>query len=167
VRRRETVLTEELLRRLDGNEADAFSSLAILVCTVDEQGYPHPAMLSVFELAAIDRENIQLAVYNTSGTCANMRARGAATLIVVDAGFACYIRGRVTEVAGAMRSAPFNARLNLRVDQVLFDEAPPDLEPGAFITSGITFRPRHGEALARARAVLAELRMSDQPRSRS
>ena len=167
MRRREGALTDDLLQRLGGEEAEAFSSLAIVVCTVDEHGYPHPAMLSCFELAATDRENIQLAVYNTSGTCANMRARGAATLIVVDEGLACYIRGRVTEVAGAMRSAPYNARLNMRVDQVLFDEPPPDLEPGAFITSGITYRPRRGEALERARAVLAELRMSDQPRSRS
>jgi hypothetical protein len=167
MRRREAVLSEALLWRLGGADADAFSSLAIMVCTVDEQGYPHPAMLSAFELAATDPENIQLAVYNSSGTCANMRARGAATLIVVDEGLACYIRGRVTEIAGAMRSAPYNARLNMRVEQVLFDEPPPDLEPGAFITSGITCRPRRGEALERARAVLAELRMSDQPRSRS
>ena len=64
----------------------------------------------------------------------------------------------MSQVAPAMSTAPFNAVLNLRVDQVVFDEPPPDLEPGAFVTSGITYRPRTGAALERARTVLAELR---------
>jgi hypothetical protein len=64
----------------------------------------------------------------------------------------------VREVVPAMAAAPFNATLNLRVDEVVFDEPPPDLEPGAFVTSGIAYRPRSGAPLAQARAVLAELR---------
>jgi len=161
MRRRADLLTDDLYARLSGDAAESFARLAIVVCTVDADGWPHPAMLSYFELAAIDARNIQLAVYNDSRTCDNMRTRGAATLIVVDEGLTCYVRGRVTEVAPAMSSAPFNARLNLRVDQVVFDEPPPDLEPGAFVTSGITYRPRSGDALERARAVLAELRRTD------
>ena len=158
MRRRETQLTDDLLRRLGGAEADSFAQLAILVCTVDEHGWPHPAMLSYYEVAATDRHNLQLAIYNDSRTCANMRARGQATLVVVDEGLVCYVRGRVREVTPAMGAAPFNAMLNLQVDQVVFDEPPPDLEPGTFVTSGITYRPRTGAARDRAHAVLAELR---------
>ena len=161
MRRRTDSLTDDLYARLNGDAADSFARLAVMVCTVDEDGWPHPAMLSYYELAAIDARNIRLAVYTNSGTCANMRARRRATLIVVDEGVACYIRGRVTEVAAAMHSAAYNTRLNLEVDQVVFDEPPPDLEPGAFVTSGITYRPRSGAALERARAVLAELRRTD------
>jgi len=114
-------------------------------------------MLSYFEVAAIDPDNLQLAVYNDSRTCANMRERGKATLIIVDADLVCYLRGAVTELAPAMREAPYNARLNLRIEQVAFDEPPPDLEPGVRVTSGITYSARTPATLARARAILAEL----------
>jgi hypothetical protein len=158
MRRRSERLTEDLYQRLSGEHAETLSRQAIVVCTVDEDGWAHPAMLSYFEVAATDPDNLQLAVYNDSRTSANMRAQGTATLVIVDAGLVCYVRGRVSEVAPAMSTAPYNAVVNLRVDQVVFDEPPPDLEPGAFVTSGITYRPRTGAALERARAVLTELR---------
>jgi Pyridoxamine 5'-phosphate oxidase len=158
MRRRTERLTDDLYSRLSGEHAEALSRLAIPVCTVDADGWPHPAMLSYFEVAAIDHDNLQLAIYNDSRTCENLRVRGTATLLIVDEALVCYIRGRTAQVAPAMRTAPYNAVLNLRVDQVVFDEPPPDLEPGAFVTSGITYRPRTGPALKRARAVLAELR---------
>jgi Pyridoxamine 5'-phosphate oxidase len=158
MRQRTERLTDDLYRRLSGADAESLSRLAIVVCTVDADGWPHPAMLSYFEVAAIDPDNLLLAVYNDSRTSANMRAQGTATLVIVDAGLVCYVRGRVSEVAPAMSTAPYNAVVNLRIDQVVFDEPPPDLEPGAFVTSGITYRPRTGAALDRARAVLKELR---------
>ena len=154
---RTNALTDDLFARLSGEHIDSRSSLAILVCTVDAEGWPHPAMLSYFEVAAVDKRNVRLAIYNDSQTCANMRARGKATLVIVDDNLACYIRGQVRHDAAAMASAPFNAMLNLHVDEVTFDEPPQDLEPGAFVTSGITYRPRRGAPLAQAYAVLAEL----------
>ena len=154
---RTKALTDDLYRRLSGADIESLAALAIVVCTVDAEGWPHPAMLSYFEVAAIDRQNVRLAVYNDSRTCANMRERAKATLIIVDENLVCYVRGAVVEVVPAMAAAPFNAMLNLRVDEVTFDEPPPDLEPGAFVTSGITYRPRRGSVLAQARAVLAEL----------
>ena len=155
---RTNALTDDLYRRLSGVDIESLAALAIVVCTVDAEGWPHPAMLSYFEVAAVDRQNVRLAIYNDSRTCGNMRERGKATLIVVDKNLVCYVRGAVSEVVAAMAVAPFNAMLNLRVDEVTFDEAPPDLEPGAFVTSGITYRPRSGAPLAQARAVLAEPR---------
>jgi len=156
-RLRTQLLTEDLYRRLGGSEIASRASHAILLCTVDADGWPHPAMLSYFEVAAPDRHNLRLAVYNDSRTCANMRERGKATLVVVDAGLVCYISGHVEELVPAMREAPHNAKLNLRIEQVLFDEPPPDFEPGIQVTSGITYSPRTAGALARAHAVLAEL----------
>ena len=150
-------LTDALQRRLSGADIDSLARTALVLCTIDPNGWPHPSMLSYFEVAARDPHNIRLAVYNGSRTCANMRERGKATLILVDEGLVCYVRGVVTEVAPVMRSAPFNAALHMRVEQVVFDEPPPDLEPGAFVTSGITYSPRTADALARAHAVLAEL----------
>src|SRR5687768_11618687 len=102
MRTRAERLNDELVRRLNGHHADDFKQLAIAVCTVDDDGWPHPAMLSYYEVAAIDAGTLHLAVYNDSRTCANMRARSLATLVVVDKGLVCYIRGRVTQTAAAM-----------------------------------------------------------------
>jgi pyridoxamine 5'-phosphate oxidase-like protein len=156
-RLRTELLTEDLYRRLRGADIASRASHAIVVCTVDVGGWPHPAMLSYFEVAAHDRHNLRLAVYNNSRTCANMRERGKATLVIVDAGLVCYVSGAANELVPAMRDAPYNAKLNLRIEQVLFDEPPPDLEPGVQVTSGIMYSPRTVEGLARAHAVLAEL----------
>ena len=156
-RHRTTELTDDLVRRLSGADIDSLAALAIVVCTVDAEGSPHPAMLSYFEVLAADRRNLRLAVYGHSQTCANMRERGKATLIIIDQNLVCYIRGQVREIVPAMKSASFNAMLSLRIDQVTFDEPPPDLEPGALVTSGITYRPRTGAPLEQARAIFAEL----------
>ena len=156
-RRRAKELTDDLLVRLGGAGVDGLAGEAIVVCTVDPDGWPHPAMLSYFEVAARDPRTLRLAVYTNSRTCANMRERGRATLILAGAGLVCYVRGTATELAPAMREASYNAKLELRIDQVVFDEPPPDLEPGVGVTSGITYSPRTPEALVRARAILAEL----------
>ena len=57
-----------------------------------------------------------------------------------------------------MRSAPYNAKMNLRVEHVLADAPSPTLEPGAFIAGGITFVGRAtAGAIAQSRAVHREL----------
>jgi hypothetical protein len=151
-------LTPELLERLSGAQAETCARQAILLCTVGDTGWPHPAMLSYYEVAAADARTLRLAVYKDSRTCANLRDRHKAVLILTDERLACYIRAAVRQVTSGMPSAPYNARIDLEVEQVTFDEPPPDLEPGAFILSGITYAARTGEALERARRVLAELR---------
>ncbi len=114
-------------------------------------------MLSYFEVTAPDRHTLRLAVYRDSRTCANLRERGTATLVFVDVGLVCYISGTVAAFVPTMREAPHNAKVTLRVGEVVFDEASPDLEPDVHVMSGITCRSRTGEALTRAYAVLAEL----------
>jgi hypothetical protein len=150
-------LTPELVERLGGAHIDAHARTAIVLCTIGEDGFPHPAMLSYFEVAATGAHTLRLAVYKDSRTLRNMRDRGKATLILADERLACYIRAAVQDVTPAMASAPYNARVDLRVEQVTFDAPPPDLEPGAFLTTGITYAARTGPALERARQVLAEL----------
>ena len=157
-RRRTEQLTDDLYRRLNGADVAAYADEAIVICTVDAEGWPHPAVLSYFEVAAIDHHTLRLAVYTNSRTCANLRERRRATLILAAAGLVCYVRGMVTEMTAAMREGAYNAKMALRIDQVVFDEAPQDLEPGVNVTSGITYSPRTPEALARAHAILAELR---------
>mgnify|MGYP001317806351 CR=1 FL=1 len=151
------LLTEDLYQRLRGVDIASRANHAIVLCTTDVDGRSHPAMLSYFEVAAPDRHNLRLAVYNDSRTCANLRERGKATLIVVDSDLVCYISGTMDAFAPTMREAPYNAKVNIGIEQVVFDAASPDLEPGSDVTSGITYGPRTPEALARAHVVLAEL----------
>jgi hypothetical protein len=155
-------LTTELYRYLDGSDIASKAEKALVICTIGADGWPHPAVLSYYEVVARDPRNLHLATYKTSHSTANMRARGKATLVVVDHRLTCYIKGSAAEIAPAMRSAPFNARLNLRIDQVLLDEPHPALEPGAFVRTGITYTRRTAEALSQAEAVLAELRDSSE-----
>ena len=145
-------LTDDLYRRLGGECIDEYKDKVILIHTVDEKGWAHPAILSYFEVAAKDCRNIRLATYKTSRTTQNIRRSGKVTLSIFDERVVYYIKG-TAEIAGEMRAATHNAMINVAVEEVLIDQADPVLEPGAYITNGITFTNPN----PRADAVLREL----------
>jgi hypothetical protein len=150
-------LPDDLYRRLEGKDLEACAEKAILICTVDHNGWPHPAMLSYFELIAKDRGNIRLATYRDSTTTANMRRNGKLTVLVIDERVAYYIKGRVEEL-GAMNSSPHNSKLHLRVEQVLADDADQHMEAGMYVTSGITYKtPNLAAERQKAKEILREL----------
>ena len=151
-------LTEDLHKRLGGQFLHDHATKVIVVHTVDANGWPHPAILSYFEVVAKDRHNIRMATYSTSNTTENLRQRGKVTLSIFDERAVYYIKGIATELRRAMRSAPHNSKLNVKVEQVLIDEADPVLEPGAYIASGITcVNPRIEADRERMNAVIEEL----------
>ena len=151
-------LPDDLFERLNGRDLQAVADRAIVVCSVDEHGFPHPALLSYFEVVATDRRTIRLAMYSSSRTLRNARREGRLTLVLVDAGVAYYVKGAVQELSRSMRATPYNTKLGLEIAEVLSDEPNPELEPDACISSGITYvNPRRAEELERARQVLAEL----------
>lgn len=131
-------LTEDLYRRLSGQFIGEHANKVVLIHTVDEKGWAHPAILSYFEVAAKDRRNIRVATYNTSRTTENIRRTGKVTLSIFDERVAYYIKGTASELAREMRAAPHNSKLNVVVEEVLVDQADPVLEPGAYIASGIS-----------------------------
>ena len=131
-------LTDDLYRRLCGQFVSEHAHKVILIHTVDEKGWAHPAVLSYFEVAATDRRNIRIATYKTSNTTNNMRRTGKVTLSIFDERATYYIKGTVSELAHEMRSAPHNSKLNVVVEEVLVDTADPVLEPGAYVSGGIT-----------------------------
>jgi hypothetical protein len=152
-------LPDDLFERLSGRDLSSVADRVVVVCSVDDGGFSHPALLSCFEVVAVDRRTIRLAMYSDSRTTRNARREGRLTLIVVDSGTAYYVKGSVRQLTDAMRVTPFNAKLDLQVTEVLADAPNPDLEPGAYISSGITYvNPRRAEEMERARQVLAELR---------
>lgn len=133
-------LPEDLYRRLTGTDLSDCAEKAILVCTVDPQGLPHPAILSYFEVVARDMNTLRLATYNNSSTTNNMRRNGKLAIVIIDERLAYYIKGTVQELTSEMSCSPHNSKLEFRIQQVLADEANEEFEPGVYITSGITYK---------------------------
>lgn len=129
------------------------------LCTVDDRGFPHVALLGAWEVLAWDAYTLRLAVGGCSTTAANMRRTGQATLLVVDAHGAHYVKMRVHEVAASMRSAAWNARFDGRVEVVLADAADPGREGSGHIVQGIMADTDPTSEPGRS-AVLAELEES-------
>jgi len=155
-------LNDDLYRRLSGENLEAQEEKVILIATVDDKRRPHLAMLSYFEVVARDRGNIRMATYKNSSTTENMRRNGKATISIIDQRVAYYIKGSVAELSSEMVCAPHNSKLNLRVEAVLADEANEEFEPGAFVSSGVTYRsPGRAEQLLKAREVLKELLLDE------
>jgi hypothetical protein len=106
---------------------------AILLVTVDPQGWPHAALLSSWEVFATDDTNIKVATYVGSSTTANLERGGKATLVFFDAGNTYYIKSSVTLTRKRLESDASNSLFNLKVESVLEDSM-----PGVKVT-GISF----------------------------
>ena len=151
-------LPDDLYSRLRASDLEACADKVILISTVDGEGWPHPAMLSYFEVVALDRRNIRLATYRDSSTTNNMRRNGRATISIIDERVAYYIKGSVVELKGEMACTPHNAKLNMRVERVLKDEVNEEYEAGAYVAGGVTYHnPNRAVEMLKAREVLAEL----------
>ena len=127
----------DLLRARLGGAAAAPVDTAIALSTVDDAGFPHPALLTYRELRAAGARALRLSVATGSRTAANLRRSGKATLSFVDEDGVWYVKAEVdgAELAGgADRAAVFP----LRIVQVLAD-AVDSREPDAAIVSGIRF----------------------------
>ena len=148
------VINEELLVRLSGKDIGSKEGKAIIVVTVDEQGWAHPAVLSYYEIVAKSEGQIDIAVGKTSTTGKNLRRTGKITLLVTDAGINYYIKGGAQESRESLGAVPFMSLFRVEVAQLLEDQ-----EPGAMITSGVTFtRPEKTESSEVAEKVFQAVR---------
>ena len=147
-------LPDQLLAHLSPVTSIDDDGVAIVICTVDEHGWPHPAMLSRLEVVARDARNVRLATHVASRTTRNLKANGKLSLVLADAGAVHYVKGDVLLLEPSMRVALHLAKFNLRVDSVLADN-PQDYEDARIVT-GITIERRTVDAAA-ARAILEEL----------
>jgi Pyridoxamine 5'-phosphate oxidase len=128
-----------LLERLHAQSA-ILESTAIPICTIDPEGFPHPAMLSYAELTADDARCLRAAVYGASSTARHLRARGTIALLFVDPEGTYYVKATVRGPDAPHPTSPTVAVFLLGVVAVLADSVDPTREPAAVITSGIQFR---------------------------
>jgi hypothetical protein len=140
-------LPDALVSRLSVNRA-AMEGTAVPICTIDADGFPHPAMLSYGELAADAPDTIRAAVYGSSTTARNLRTRQKLTLLFVDAGITCYVKARVAGDDTPHPSVTGVVVFPCAVESVLIDRVDTSREPAAVIETGITFRrPSPGTTL--------------------
>lgn len=151
-------LPSDLYARLQGRDLESCSEKVILLATVDDRGWPHNAMLSYFEVVAKSNRELRLATYKDTTTTNNMRRNGKATLVIIDERLAVYIKGSVVEGEPQMKSAPENSKLIMRIEQVIADEANEEYEPGAYVSSGVTYRdPNRSKQMLKAKEIIKEL----------
>ena len=128
-------LTPELLSRLDGRDVESHEGKVIPIFTVDESGWPHPALLSYYEMVGKNQRTIDMALWKNSSTANNLRQTGKVTLMISDHALNYYIKGTVSQTEAEMSGTPAVSRFRLTVEQVIEDQ-----EPNAEITTGLTYR---------------------------
>ena len=128
-------LTEALFSRLGGAEVDAHEGKIIPIFTTDESGWPHPALLSYYEIVAQSRALLDMALWKDSTTAANLRRTGKVTVMISDHSVNYYLKGSVCELQHEMAGAPQVSRFQVRLEQVIEDQ-----EANAEITTGLTYR---------------------------
>jgi hypothetical protein len=128
-------LTEALMSRLRGADVDVYEGKIIPIFTLDEGGWPHPALLSYYEVRAKDTSTLDLALWKESSTANNLRSSGKITVMISDKGVNYYLKGSVQQLEAEMAGAPQVSRFRMTVEQVLEDQ-----EPNAEITTGLTYR---------------------------
>jgi hypothetical protein len=151
-----TALPSALVERLGGSDLARHASLAVPIATVDEQGWPHIALLSYSEVIAASPASLAIAVGSSSTTAGNLRRAGRVTVVVVDTDLVQYVKGSAREVAPSLEATPWNALFEVAVQAVFEDAADARREGGARVLGGITFAADPSWNASRA-ALLAEL----------
>jgi hypothetical protein len=127
-------LTDALLRRLSGAAVASHEGKIIPIFSLDESGWPHPALLSYYEIVAKNALALEMAIWKDSSTANNLRRVGKIALMITDNGVNFYIKGAVKEIEKELTGAPQVSRFQITVEQLLEDQ-----EPNAQITSGMTY----------------------------
>jgi hypothetical protein len=130
-------LTEALLKRLNGQDVDAYEGKIIPIFTLDELGWPHPALLSYYEVVAKSSTTLDIALWKNSSTARNLRQTNKITFLLTDKGVNYYLKGSVKELQTEIPGIPLQSRFRVTVEQLLEDQ-----EPNAEITSGLTYQRR-------------------------
>ncbi|OAB40264.1 hypothetical protein [Paenibacillus antarcticus] len=70
---------------------------ALFLLSVDEEQWPHVAMISVGEIVAMNEAELRLSLWRNSVTTTNIIRTGQATIVVILGGIAYYIKLSVQE----------------------------------------------------------------------
>ncbi len=164
-RRQGTTLTPELVDRFSQRDLPRWLGVALPFVTVDAEGRPHPMLLSYLELRAYDAGTVGLVIGARSRSAANLVARGAGTLLVIEPDAIIYVKLKALDgplpVAGA---GDLGLGFFLLAVEEVLEDAAAEWEGGMRITSAVQYRPAPTLDEPWARATLAALA---EPRARA
>jgi hypothetical protein len=93
-----TEMSADLFELLNGKNLETKQHEAIMLLTVNEDMWPHTAMISFGEIVAITHSEVRLALWPGTLTISNLHRTGKATLVIVFAGKAHYLRLAFQEI---------------------------------------------------------------------
>lgn len=128
-------LPPALVERLGGSQIETHEGKIIPICTLDEGGWAHPALLSYYEIVAQNPTTLDTAVWKNSSTAVNLRRAGKVTLMISDHRVNYYLKGSVKEMEYEMTDATAVSRFRITLEQVIEDQ-----EANAEITTGMTYK---------------------------
>lgn len=149
-----TVTLSPVLSELfNGQQLHAKQQLAMPLLTVNEDGYPHQAMVSVGEVIAIDSQHLRLALWEGTTTTGNIIRTGQALLTLVWQGVSYALRLSLTPLPALPKATYARARFVATIEHIREDTA-----KYATLTSGITIELHQAEdVLERWQQTLQEL----------
>ncbi|MCQ4086494.1 pyridoxamine 5'-phosphate oxidase family protein [Saccharibacillus sp. JS10] len=126
-------LDDTLYQLFDGTHLQDKAHLAMTLHTVDEDGYPHQAMVSAGEVYAESSEQLRIALWLGTTTTGNMLRTGKALIGVVYEGVSYTISLQAQTLPELEQSKHPRARFVAKIREVRADVA-----KYATLTSGIT-----------------------------
>jgi hypothetical protein len=114
---------------------------ALRLSTIDAEGWPHAALLSVGDMVAMPNGNIRFVLFPQSGTVANLARDGRLTLTLSLDGGMCELRMRARRLNHSSKEVPL-AFFDAEIEVVRHHAA-----PYAEVTGGITFALHEPEAV--------------------
>ncbi|WP_462409743.1 pyridoxamine 5'-phosphate oxidase family protein [Neobacillus sp. Marseille-QA0830] len=135
------VLPVKIVNLLNGMDLEQKQNDAMLLITVSEEGWPHAAMISVGEIAAINEQLLRLSLWKGTRTAENLLRTGKATLVVILEGKAYYLKMMFSKLESHDTSREKYAAAVMSVKE--------DIAKYAVITTGIKFKLKEPEEVIR------------------
>jgi hypothetical protein len=129
----ESVLTPEAYD-LFRSDNETRKNVVVMLLTSDDSGYPRVALLSPYQILAIDNKHLFVNVYRGSKTNRNLLEKKKATLVVVTPPSMQYIK--VSEVSHSNHKDDTS---NEELHEFYVDETRSDFSPDAPITTSLIF----------------------------
>lgn len=151
---KEHQLGAALSELLSGQNLKDKQGEAMMLLTTDEDGWPHVAMISVGEIAALEDGSLRIGLWPGTATSSNIRRTGKATLAVFYSGSAHYVRLALSPLTASSESAYPRDRYAAEVVAAKEDKA-----KYADIISGVTIRLKEPEeVIARWQETVRDLK---------
>jgi hypothetical protein len=139
-------IPDDFRLKLCAEDLSDLEGRALLLLTLDEAGFPHPAMLSYREMASPDLNRIRFAIWQKTNTSKNIGCDPRASLIAVDKEMSYYLKGRVRILRKDSETFEGCSIYEFIVETVLEDS-----EPQLPISTGVEYLNSQGGETAAAR----------------